>query len=217
MTMPDTRSGGGETSALGTEQASPGTGSEGASAGTGGGAREQVRQAKDKVMDQARTTFRDARERAGSTLSQSRRQAADQIGGIGSAFHRTSQTLREEDQGRFADVADNVGRQMDRVADYLRESDGRIIARDLENLARRQPALVFAGAFAIVVLAARFLKSSTPRYRSEFEEEEGYQRVYPGGEPAGLGSGFESGYGREGGLGRGPDIDREAGGFDVRP
>jgi hypothetical protein len=193
--MPETPGGGRDYSAVGTEQALP-------EAGTTGGAREQARQAKDKVMDQARTTIRDARDRAGSTLAQSRRQAADQIVGIGSAFRRTGETLRGEDQTRFADVADNVARQMDRVADYLRESDGRIMARDLEQLARRQPALVFAGAFVLGLAASRFFKSSTPGYRREFEEEEGYERVYPGGEPAGLG-----GYSR---------FDREAGGFDDR-
>jgi hypothetical protein len=197
MTMPDPRDRGRENAAVGTEQALPGTGSEGANAGAGSAAREQVRQAKDKVMEQARTTFRDARERAGSTLSQSRRQAADQIGGIGGAFRRTSETLRQEDQARFADVADTVGRQIDRVADYLRASDGRTIARDLENLARRQPALVFAGAFALGVVAARFLKSSTPQYRSDLDQPEGYERIQPGGEPAGLGS--YSGFDRGGG------------------
>jgi hypothetical protein len=197
MTMPETPGGGRDYSAAGTEQALPGTSGEGANATTGGGAREQVRQAKDKVMDQARTTIRDARDRAGSSFAQGRRQAADQIGGIGSAFHRTGETLRGEDQTRFADVADNVARQMDRVADYLRESDGRTIARDLESLARRQPALVLAGAFALGVVAARFFKSSTPSYRNEFEEEARYERVYPGGEPAGLGG--YSGSGREAG------------------
>jgi hypothetical protein len=181
MTMPDTRSGGRENPAAGTEQASPGTGNEGADAGTAVGAREQVRQAKDKVVDQARTALRDARDRAGSTFTQSRRQAADQLGGIGSAFRRTGETLREEDQARFAGVADNVARQMDRVADYLRESDGRTIARDLDGLARRQPALVFAGAFALGLVAARFLKSSTPRYGSDMDEVRGYERGYPAG------------------------------------
>jgi hypothetical protein len=181
MTMPDTRSGGRENTAAGTEQASPGTGNEGADAGTAVGAREQVRQAKDKVVDQARTALRDARDRAGSTFTQSRRQAADQLGGIGSAFRRTGETLREEDQARFAGVADNVARQMDRVADYLRESDGRTIARDLDGLARRQPALVFAGAFALGLVAARFLKSSTPRYGSDMDEVRGYERGYPAG------------------------------------
>ena len=120
MTMPETPGGGRDDSAVGTEQVLP-------DAGTSGGAREQVRQAKDKVMDQARTTLRDARDRAGSTFAQSRRQAADQIGGIGGAFRRTGEALRGEEQTRFADVADNVAGQMDRVADYLRESDGRIV------------------------------------------------------------------------------------------
>jgi hypothetical protein len=201
MTMPDTRSGSRDNTALGTEQALPGTGDESTSEGTGGGAREQVRQAKDKVVDQARSTLRDARERAGSTLSQGRRQAADQLGGLGSAFHRTSETLRQEEQARFADVTDNVARQIDRVAGYLREADGRTIARDLENLARRRPELVFAGAFALGIVAARFLKSSTPR--PEFDEAEGYGRVHPGGEPAGLGGH--------------PSYGRETGGFDDRP
>ena len=174
MTMPDTRSGGRENAAVG----------------------EQIRQARDKVVDQAKSTFRDARDRAGSSLSEGRRQAAEQIGGIGGALHRTSEQLRGEDQARFADVADSVGRQLDRAAGYLRDSDGRTIARDIESLARRQPALVFAGAFVLGLVAARFLKSSDPGPTSD---ESNYERIRPGGEPAGLGSGF----------------DREAGGFDA--
>ncbi|MBA3319667.1 MAG: hypothetical protein H0T50_16465 [Gemmatimonadales bacterium] len=169
MTMPDTRSGGRDNTVLGDEQALTGddqgfTGTAGAGdlpAGTEG-AREQIRQARDKVVDQAKATFRDARDRAGSSLSEGRRKAADQIGGIGGALRRTGEQLRGEDQTRVAEVADTVGRQVDRVADYLRESDGRTIARDIESLARRQPALVFAGAFVLGVVAARFLKSSDP-------------------------------------------------------
>jgi hypothetical protein len=203
MTMPDTRGGGRENAAAGTEQALPGTGSEGGNAGMTGAAREQVRQAKEKVVDQARHTLQDARERAGSTLDQTRRRAAEQIGGLGSAFHHTSETLRQDDQVRFAELADTVARQVDRVADYLREADARAMARDLETFARRRPEVVFAGAFALGLVAARFLKSSTPRYGSDLDDAEGYERVYPGGEPAGLG-GYRS-------------FDREEGGFDDRP
>jgi hypothetical protein len=174
MTMPDTQGGGREDAAVG----------------------EQIRQARDKVVDQAKSTFRNARDRAGSSLSEGRRQAAEQIGGIGGALRRTSDQLRDEDQARFADVADSVGRQLDRAAGYLRESDGRTIARDIESLARRQPALVFAGAFVLGLVAARFLKSSDP---GAVSGEASYERIRPGGEPAGLGSGF----------------DREAGGLDA--
>ena len=193
MTMPDTRSGGREGAAFSDEQALPGTGSAGeAGAGSESGAREQIRQARDKVVDQAKSTLRDARDRAGSGLNEGRRRAAEQIGGIGGALHRTSEQLRNEDQAKFADVADTVGRQIDRVADYLRDADGRTMARDVENLARRQPALVFAGAFALGVVAARFLKSSEPEYDSD---DVGYERIQPGGQPAGLGSNFDPGVG----------------------
>ena len=194
MTMPDTRSGGRDGAALGDEQALPGT--EHTEGAGGSGAKEQIRQARDKVVDQAKSTFRDARERAGSRFSEGRFQAAEQIRGIGGAFHRTGEQLRSEDQARFGDIADNLGRQVDRVADYLRESDGRTIARDIESLARRQPALVFAGAFAIGLVAARFLKSTDPGFDAE---DANVERIRAGGEPAGLGSGFE----------------REPGGFDA--
>jgi hypothetical protein len=193
MTMPDTRSGGRADAAVADQQALPGTMSaENAGAGSGSGAREQIRQARDKVVDQTKTTLRDARDRAGSSLSDGRRQAAEQIGGIGSALHRTSEQLRREDQAKFDDITDSVGRQVDRVSHYLRDADGRTMARDLEGLARRQPALVFAGAFALGVVAARFLKSSDPDNDSG---ESGYGRILPGGEPAGLGSEFDPGAG----------------------
>ena len=196
MTMPNTRSGGRENAAIGDEQELPETGNTGGAGETDGGAREQLRQAREKVVDQAKSTFRDARDRAGSSLGEGRRRAAEQIGGIGGAFHRTGEQLRNEDQGQFADIADSVGRQMDRAADYLRDSDGRTIARDLESLAPRQPAIVFAGAFALGIVAGRFLKSSEPDFASD---DPRYDRIRAGGDPAGLGSG----------------LNREAGGFDA--
>jgi hypothetical protein len=157
--MTDTRSGGRDDAALAEEQVLPGTAQAGQE---GAGSGEQVRQARDKVVDRAKSTMRDARDRAGAGLDVGRRQAADQIRGIGGALHRTSEQLRHEDQAKIADIADSVGRRADRVADYLRETDGRTMARDVENLARHRPALVFAGAFALGIAAARFLKSSEP-------------------------------------------------------
>jgi hypothetical protein len=178
---------------------------------TGTGARDQIRQARDKVVDQAKETFRDARSKAGSTFTDTRYRAAEQLGGLGSAFHRTSETLRTENQARFADLTDNVGHRIDRLSGYLRDSDSRTIARDLEGMARRQPALVFAGAFALGVLAARFLKSSEPT--SEFEGGGGYEDT----------RGFEGSRGYEGGRGfedsRGyedsPGFGENRGGFDA--
>lgn len=181
----------------------PGTDTPSQGAGGEGAARDQIRQARDKIVDQAKSTFNDARERAGTGLGQGRRQAADQLGGIGSALRRTGEQLRGEDQQRFADLADSASQRIERAANYLRDSDGRVIARDLETFARRQPALVFAGAFALGVLAARFLKSSEPESSYQSGKYQSYEPVRYAG------SSYETG------RYRGEGYESGSGGFDA--
>ena len=154
--------------------------------GTPEGAREQIREVKDRVVDQAKNTLREARDRTTSGLSQSRLRAADQVGGIATAIQRTGQHLREEDQARIAGLAESVGRQVEQVASYLRDSDLRAMARDLERIVRQQPVLALGAACALGLAAARFLKSSEPDGDAD---QYGYDRIGAGGEPAGVGGG----------------------------
>jgi hypothetical protein len=155
--------------------------------GTGEGAGEQIREAKDRVVDQARSTLREVKGRASSSLSEGRMRAADQAKHIATAFHRTGQHLRDEDQARIAGFAESVARQVEQVASYLRDADTRAMARDMKRLTRRQPAVILGCAFAVGLIGARFLKSSNP-------DEDGdnygrYDRIRAGGEPAGIGGG----------------------------
>jgi hypothetical protein len=161
-------------------------------AGSGGtGTREQIRQVRDQVVDQAKSTLREARDRAGSSLADGRRQAADQIGNIAGAFHRTGEHLRNEQQERIAGLADSFAGQVDQVARYLRDADLRTIGRDVERLARERPTVVYGAAFAVGLLVARFLKSGGSAEPAEHEDawnpDAGYDRIRAGGEPAGLG------------------------------
>ncbi|MBV9950087.1 MAG: hypothetical protein JOZ69_24820, partial [Myxococcales bacterium] len=55
---------------------------------------------------------------------------------------------------------------VERASAYLRERQLRDVMRDVEGYARREPALFFGGAFALGLLASRFLKSSSPSARS---------------------------------------------------
>jgi hypothetical protein len=157
-------------------------------AGSGGtGTREQMRQVRDQVVDQAKSTLREARDRAGSSIDDGRRQAADQIGNIAGAFHRTGEQLRNENQDRIAGLADSFAGQVDQVAKYLREADLRTVGRDVERLARERPAVVFGAAFAVGLLVARFLKSSPSADREDaWNPDAGYDRIRAGGDPAGL-------------------------------
>jgi hypothetical protein len=126
----------------------------------GGGAREQIREVKEQVVDQARNTFQQARDRASTSLGESKTQLADQIGSVAEALRRTTEHLRSEEQTRFAGLTETLARQVDQVAGYLRDKDAASMRKDLENLARRQPAVFLGGALVLGLVGARFLKSS---------------------------------------------------------
>ena len=155
---------------------SRGSGTENAGQQGGGSAREQIREVKDQVVGQARSTLEQARNRASSSLGESKGQFADQFGTIAEALRRTTEHLRSEDQQRIAGITDTVARQVDQVANYLRDKDATAMRMDLENLARRQPALVLGGALILGLMGARFLKSSR-RDRQFRGESQGYGRT----------------------------------------
>lgn len=173
----------------------------------GGTAREQIREVKDQVVGQAKNTLQQARERASSSLGESKGQFADQIGAVADALRRTTEHLRSEDQARFAGLTDTVARQVDQVANYLRNKDAAAMRADLENMARRQPALMLGGALVLGLIGARFLKSSQRnRWSGEGSRREG-RFDYSRSEFAETGQGWQQGrtggsYG-EGGVGGG--------------
>jgi sirohydrochlorin ferrochelatase len=129
----------------------------------GGSARDQFREVKNQVVGQAKHTIQQARERAGSSLGESKGQFAAQLGTVAEALRRTTQHLRAEDQSRIAGVTETLARQIDQVSNYLRNKDAAAMRTDLENAARRQPAIAIGGAIVLGLIGARFLKSSGRR------------------------------------------------------
>lgn len=129
---------------------------------TGVTARTQIREVKDQVVDQAKTSFRQARDSASSSLNDSRHVAADKLGGIAGAVRGTSDRLRSENQPGMANLAESLAEQVDTVSRYLRDRNLGEVRDDLERFARRQPAVALGVALAIGVLGARFLKSARP-------------------------------------------------------
>jgi sirohydrochlorin ferrochelatase len=142
----------------------------------GGSAREQIREVKNQVVDQAKNTFQQARERASSSLGESKGQFADQIGAVAEALRRTTEHLRSEDQPRIAGLTETLARQVDQVSNYLRNKDAAAMRNDLENVARRQPAIMIGGALVLGLIGARFLKSSERRRERRWSGERGYGR-----------------------------------------
>jgi ElaB/YqjD/DUF883 family membrane-anchored ribosome-binding protein len=168
-------------------------------------AKEQVREMKDQVVDQAKTSFRQARDSATSSLRDSRQQAADRIGGIANAVRSTGDHLRSENQAGVANLTDSLADQVERLSGYLRDRDLRAFREDVETFARRQPAVAVGVALALGMLGARFLKSSQ---RGEFRGgSRGFRDEETDWSPS-SGYGMSSqpgvgGYGSAGGYGTG--------------
>jgi hypothetical protein len=143
-----------------------------------GSAREQIREVKNQVVGQAKSSLQQARDRASSSLGESKGQVADQFGTIADALRRTTEHLRSEDQQRIAGLTETAARQVDQVANYLRSKDARAMRADLENLARRQPAIVLGGALVLGLIGARFLKSSQRERRVRGSQSYGREQRF---------------------------------------
>lgn len=119
-------------------------------------ARNAASSVQQKAGDQVRTSIDDGRTRAASALQDVAR----------------TLTSGADDGAPQSAYLNRAGEQVQRVADYLENADVESLVRDTESFARRQPALFLGGAFALGVLAARFLKSSRPRSSSRGGEEQ---------------------------------------------
>jgi len=130
--------------------------------------REQVRGLKDQAIDQGRTSLRDARDRAASSLGESKGRVAEQIGAVAHAFRQAADQLRNQGQGQqISGLTDAMARRADQMADYLRRANADVVRQDAERLTRSQPALVLGGAFIAGLIGARFLKASERRHQED--------------------------------------------------
>jgi hypothetical protein len=102
------------------------------------------------------------RERAGAQLATQKDKATDGLGTIAQAFKRTTQELREQRHDTLAEYVERAADELERLSAGIKNRDIGAMFRDAQNMARRQPAIFVGSAFAIGLLAARFLKSSAP-------------------------------------------------------
>lgn len=147
-----------------------------ASEGGGSSMRDQVRGLKDQAIEQGRTSLRDARDRAASSLGETKGRVAEQIGAVAHAFRQAGDQLRGQQQGqRIAGLTDAMAQQAEQAADYLRRADAAVLRHDVERLTRSQPALVLGGAFVAGLIGARFLKSSERRRHEDRYGQGGFE------------------------------------------
>lgn len=139
------------------------------------------------------------KEGATAQLSSQKDRATDGLGSLAEAVRKTSQPLRENNQDTIARYVEQAADQIDSVSTRLRERDISELMQDAQRLARRRPALFIGGAFAVGVLAARFLKSSAgDQHNGDWRRSE-----TPYGSAAGRTPALTSGYAGQTGQGAG--------------
>ena len=126
-------------------------------------AKVKLNEGVEEVKGEAFSVADELKNQAKSALNDSTNQMAGHVRGIANALGQTTKGLSDENQTELASYSDSLGSQIEQVADYLENKDPSDIARDLEGFARRQPAAFIGGAVALGLVAARFLRSSSPQ------------------------------------------------------
>jgi hypothetical protein len=126
-------------------------------------AKEAGRAMTGQVQEAGREMGQRAKDRVREEIDRRSSDAGSQVRSVADGLRQAGNDLRKEGNPAVAKVADTAAEKIDGVASYLTESDAEALLRDLDTLARRQPALVIAGAFALGIVGARFIKASSPR------------------------------------------------------
>jgi len=123
------------------------------------------------LLTQAKTAASDVydsvADKALSAVDEQKAGLTGKLSGVAETVRRVSGTLQDgqadnpisEFAARYTDTA---AEKLDSVARYFDSAELKDIARDIESYARRNPAVFLGSAFAIGIMAARFLKSSPP-------------------------------------------------------
>ena len=134
-------------------------------------------------MEHSNTTTSDAgthsgimgrvRERAAAQLSTQKNRATDGLESVAQAIKQSTQLLRAQKHDSIAQVVEKAADQIERFSTELRNRDVDDIVHNVQRFARRQPALFVGSAFALGVLGARFMKSSSDNQRHRAHEPYG--------------------------------------------
>ena len=111
------------------------------------------------IGDELRQLVRD---KAYEQIGSQKERATGTLGAVAGAVRNATQGLRESGQTGLAGYVNRAADEIDRWTSRLRDQDLDDAVREVQQFARRKPAIFLGVAFGAGVLAARFFKSSGP-------------------------------------------------------
>jgi len=103
------------------------------------------------------------RDSANTQLSQQKDRATEGIGSVAQAVRQTTHQLREQQHDTIAQYIEQAADQLENFSTRLKEKNVNELVDEAQRFARQRPALFVGSAFALGLIGARFLKSSSER------------------------------------------------------
>lgn len=114
------------------------------------------------AKDQAMRAAAQVGEQAKTTVDSRMSDVAQELGSVADAVRQTSYEIGGESQ-TVAQYGERIAEQLDGISSYLNEKGVEDVLTDLQDFARRQPAVFLGGAFILGMAVGRFIRSSGNR------------------------------------------------------
>lgn len=124
-------------------------------------AKDAVVNSVQQLKAQVTGAGQNVKERAQSVIDDGKGKITSSLDAVASTLGKTTESLQSNELGQLAPYGEKLQYWTQGLSDYLKNANAGDLLRDAETLARRQPVLFLGGAFAVGLLAARFLKSSS--------------------------------------------------------
>jgi hypothetical protein len=132
--------------------------------------KEQAADLGRKATQGVRQVATTAQSQAQTRLERGKADAAMTLTSVATSLLNSGIQLRDEQQDMAGEYVERAARQIERAAHYVQNADLREVVDQVEDFARRRPAVFIGSAFAAGLLAARFLKSSRSTARRAEDE-----------------------------------------------
>jgi len=132
--------------------------------GDTGAIKDTLSQAKESTGKDATQARGQVKDKAAYVNDEQKTNIATGLTSVADGIRQVGENLRTDEQNQVAALAGKYGEslagQVEKFSNYINQKEIKELARDVEQFARRNPALFIGGALALGILAARFLKSS---------------------------------------------------------
>jgi hypothetical protein len=124
-------------------------------------ARQSAGQATDFVRERVGPIAEQVKGQASTVAQQQMTSAAEGLDSAAGAVNAVGDRLRENNLGELSQYTGMAAEQIEKLATWLRTTTPEEIAHDIEDFAKKQPAVFVAGALALGLIGVRFLRSTS--------------------------------------------------------